>query len=241
MFLCGDVMTGRGIDQILPHPSPPAIYESYVRDARDYVKLAEKKHGPIPRQAESGYIWGDALNLLERMAPDARIINLETSITASDDYWKGKGINYRMHPRNISCLTVAGIDVAVLANNHVLDWGYAGLKETLQTLKMAGINSAGAGRSLAEATSPAVLDIAGKGRVLVFGVGSETSGIPDSWAATPGRPGVDLLPDLSDETVLSIQKRIRAVKHPGDVVVASIHWGRQLGIRHAAVWAEICP
>lgn len=27
LFLCGDVMTGRGIDQILPHPSAPQLYE----------------------------------------------------------------------------------------------------------------------------------------------------------------------------------------------------------------------
>jgi hypothetical protein len=42
LFLCGDVMTGRGVDQILAHPCPPGIQEPYVRDARDYVALAEE-------------------------------------------------------------------------------------------------------------------------------------------------------------------------------------------------------
>ena len=42
LFLCGDVMTGRGIDQALPHPSNPILYEPYIRDARDYVDLAER-------------------------------------------------------------------------------------------------------------------------------------------------------------------------------------------------------
>ena len=41
MFLCGDVMTGRGIDQVLPHPVSPTLYEPYAHDARDYVQLAE--------------------------------------------------------------------------------------------------------------------------------------------------------------------------------------------------------
>jgi poly-gamma-glutamate capsule biosynthesis protein CapA/YwtB (metallophosphatase superfamily) len=36
VFLCSDVMTGRGIDQVLPHPGNPALHEVYVRDARDY-------------------------------------------------------------------------------------------------------------------------------------------------------------------------------------------------------------
>lgn len=229
IFLCGDVMTGRGVDQILPYPNAPPIYESYVRDARDYVELAEKRNGPIPRLADFSYIWGGALDILRRMAPDARIVNLETSITTSDDYWKGKGINYRMHPENIPCLTVAGVDVGVLANNHVLDWGYGGLAETLQTLTKNGIKSAGAGCSLSEARAPAEVEVRDKGRVVVFGFGSESSGIPENWAAMLNRPGIDLLPDLSDETVSNIQKRIRAMKRPGDVVVASIHWGRNWG------------
>ena len=47
LFLCGDVMTGRGIDQILPHPGKPQLHEPWIRDARDYVRLAERENGPI--------------------------------------------------------------------------------------------------------------------------------------------------------------------------------------------------
>src|SRR5688500_10864542 len=49
LFLGGDVMTGRGVDQILRHPSAPDLREAFVRDARDYVDLAELVNGPIPR------------------------------------------------------------------------------------------------------------------------------------------------------------------------------------------------
>ncbi len=135
LFLCGDVMTGRGIDQILPHPSDPAIHEGYMKDARGYVEIAEKVSGPIPRSVAPEYIWGDAPDEMESIAPDLRIINLETSVTKSDDYWEGKQIHYRMHPQNIDCITTTKIDACSLANNHVLDWGYAGLKETLETLR----------------------------------------------------------------------------------------------------------
>jgi hypothetical protein len=79
IFLCGDVMTGRGIDQILPHPCDPLIHENYVKSARDYVRLAEQVNGRIPRAVKFSYIWGAALQELARVQPDARIINLETS------------------------------------------------------------------------------------------------------------------------------------------------------------------
>ena len=127
VFLAGDVMTGRGIDQVLPHPGDPLIHEPYMRSAIGYVELAERANGPIQKPVSFSYIWGDALEEWERVGPDLRIINLETSVTTSDDYWEGKGINYRMHPENIPSLTAAKIDHCSLANNHVLDWGYAGL------------------------------------------------------------------------------------------------------------------
>lgn len=145
LFVGGDVMTGRGIDQILQHPSSPQLSEPYVDSARDYVALAERTHGPIPRRVDGSYIWGAALEELAQRQPDARIVNLETAITTSDAAWPRKGIHYRMHPGNIAALTTAQIDCAVLANNHVLDWGHAGLVETLATLRGAGINTAGAG------------------------------------------------------------------------------------------------
>ena len=133
LFLCGDVMTGRGVDQILAYSCPPGIQEPYVKDARDYIALAEEANGPISRPVPPTYIWGDARAELERVAPDARIINLETSVTTSNEFWPGKGIHYRMHPRNIDCLTAARPDVCVLANNHVLDYSRSGLEETIHT------------------------------------------------------------------------------------------------------------
>jgi len=72
LFLCGDVMTGRGIDQIMLHPTDPALHEPVMHSARDYVQLAEKRSGPIPRAVSFSYIWGDALNELQRISPDVR-------------------------------------------------------------------------------------------------------------------------------------------------------------------------
>ncbi len=229
LFLCGDVMTGRGIDQILPYPSSPEIYEPYMTSAVHYVKIAERSSGPIPRAVDFAYVWGDVLQALEDAAPDARIVNLETAVTSSDDYWPDKGINYRMRPANTPCLTAAGIDCCVLANNHVIDWGYDGLRETLQSLQAAGIQTAGAGRDIAEASAPAVIDLGGQRRVSVFSMGSKSSGIGRAWAAGRRNPGVWLLPDLSMASVESIATQVSAAKHRGDIVIASIHWGGNWG------------
>jgi poly-gamma-glutamate capsule biosynthesis protein CapA/YwtB (metallophosphatase superfamily) len=237
LFLCGDVMTGRGIDQVLPSAGDPLLYESYVRSALQYVALAEARNGPIPRPVDFTYIWGHALTEFERMAPDVRIINLETAVTTSDSYVP-KGINYRMHPKNVGALTAAGIDCAVLANNHVLDWGYAGLTETLQTLEHAGIRTAGAGRDIAAADEPAVIEVGTKGRVLVFSYGVTSSGIPENWAAATDRPGVALLEDLSARTSRRIAEQVNQVKATGDIAVASLHWGGNWGYQIPRQQAE---
>jgi poly-gamma-glutamate synthesis protein (capsule biosynthesis protein) len=229
LFLCGDVMTGRGIDQILPHPADPQLYEPYLTSALQYVRLAERANGPIPRRVDFDYIWGDALKLLADAAPDARIVNLETAVTRSDDAWPGKGINYRMHPANLPCLTAAGIDCCTLANNHVLDWGYAGLQETLTSLQHAGLHSAGAGANSAEAMAPAVIELDGDRRLIVFAMGSPSSGVGRVWAATGQKPGVWLLPELSRAGVEAVARQVDAVRRAGDIVIASIHWGSNWG------------
>jgi poly-gamma-glutamate synthesis protein (capsule biosynthesis protein) len=229
VFLCGDVMTGRGIDQILRFPCDPVLYEPWVKDARRYYQLAEQASGPVPRPVDDHYIWGDALEVWNHFKPDCRIVNLETAITTSDRYWQGKEIHYRMSPRNIGCLTAAGLDCCALANNHLLDWGRPGLTETLASLQHAGIQTAGAGENLLDAQAPAIFDMTPHCRLLVFSMGAPTCGIPFAWAAQEERSGVYLLPDLSDQTARRVSQAITEYLRRGDIVVASIHWGGNWG------------
>ncbi|MCP4975081.1 MAG: CapA family protein, partial [Maribacter sp.] len=172
------------------------------------------------------YIWGDVLKTIKDA--DIRIINLETSITRSNAY-ADKGINYKMHPENIPCLSMVKIDCCVLANNHVLDWGQEGLFETLETLEEVGIDYCGAGRNIDQGKAPSILRRKGNSRVLVFSFGLNSSGIPHNWKATKSKAGVNLLDDLSIETVKYINREITQYKQPYDVVVASIHWGSNWG------------
>jgi hypothetical protein len=224
LFLCGDVMIGRGVDQIMSRSCAPRIFEKVRRSAVEYVDLAERAYGPIPRPVSHAYVWGVALDVLDDKQPVARIVNLETSVTTSEDALP-KGINYRMHPANVAVLSAARIDCVALANNHVLDWGEAGLVETLESLAIAGIPVAGAGRTIADAETPAVLARPNDSRVLVFGLGGPDSGIPRQWSATSTRAGVYRLSDYSDATVEQVARLVTQVKRRGDVVLTSIHWG----------------
>jgi poly-gamma-glutamate synthesis protein (capsule biosynthesis protein) len=226
-MLTGDVMLGRGIDQILPHPSEPRLYERYVQSAEDYVRLAEEKNGPIPRGVEASYVWGDAIGASEREGVDLRIINLETAITTAATP-ACKGINYRMSPCNAQVITAFGTDCCVLANNHVLDWEQDGLVETLATLRELRVSFAGAGVDAAQAEAPGVL-VCGRSRVLVFAFATPSSGVPPNWAADPRCPGVNLLPDLHPDRVATVAEHVMASKEQGDCAIASIHWGGNWG------------
>ncbi len=228
IFLCGDVMTGRGIDQILPHPAEPDLFEPVVRDARDYVALAEQRNGPIPRPVGFDYIWGEASAELDQRRPEARIVNLETSITADGDPAE-KGIHYRMGPGNVPCLTAAKLDCCVLANNHVLDWGPSGLLDTLHTLSAMGVATAGAGTARTTASAPGVVPLERGRRLLVFGFGLGSAGVPLDWAAGAHRPGVNLLYGLSPSIADEVIDQIGQLKRPSDVVVVSLHWGSNWG------------
>lgn len=229
VVLGGDVMTGRGVDQILPNPGDSRLWESQISDARAYVSLVETKSGPIPRPITYSWPWGDALQAVEEIGPAARLINLETSITTSSDAAPGKEVHYRMSPDNLGCLTSFRPDVCVLANNHVLDFGQAGLLDTLAALKAAGLHTAGAGADRREAYEPAITSTSEGGRIVVVAVGAPSSGIPVSWAATPDTSGVAFLEDLSDTTADQISERACEPKRQGDVTVVSIHWGSNWG------------
>lgn len=229
LFLAGDVMTGRGIDQILRHPGDPTLYETWAKSAIDYVHLAERANGPIPRQVGSSYIWGEALTKLDDWGVDARVINLETAVTVNDEPWPHKGINYRMHPANVACITSAKIKACSLANNHVLDWSHDGLAETLTTLTSSGLATTGAGHDSESAWDPAIVEVEPGSRIMIFGFGRTSSGIHPAWRAGPASPGVAIAEGRTSETVDRVSEKLGTRIREHDLVIASIHWGQNWG------------
>ena len=228
LALCGDVMLGRGIDQTLPHPGDPTLYGPYANNANHYVQLAEARHGPIPAERDFDYVWGDALSEFEAFAPDLRLINLETAITAQGKPWPRKPIQYRMNPQNIDVLRCAKIDFCALANNHIMDWGYVSMGETAKTLASKGIAWAGVGHNRARAAKPAILPVPGKGRAIVVSFTTLSGHAPEAWAADEERPGVNLV-DTSDRGFDAVKQSVAGIKQPGDILIASVHAGTNFG------------
>jgi poly-gamma-glutamate synthesis protein (capsule biosynthesis protein) len=235
-------MTGRGVDQALPHPGAPELHEEYVHDARTYLLLAETVNGPIARPVDPSWPWGEVLTEMDGFEPAVRVMNLETSITRSDDVAPGKAVTYRMNPDNLDVLRVAHVDVWTLANNHILDYGVPGLEETVRTMRGAGLCGVGAGMDETEAWRPAAVPANGgdagsddSARVLVASVGDASSGVPRSWRARADHPGVAFLPDLSKATADSVAARLLENSRRGDIAVVSVHWGSNwgYGVPHA--------
>lgn len=228
LLLGGDVMLGRGIDQVLPHPLEPTLQEPLVRDARHYVALAERRSGPIPRHAPLSWPWGDALARIAALQPHLRFVNLETAITTAAEPWPGKRVHYRLHPAHAGSLRLAGIDACSLANNHVLDWGRQGLRDTLQALAAAGVGAAGAGLDAAGACRALRLrprDVPGAPAVRLSAWGHASSGIPSTWAAGARREGVALLPDLAEAGLEAIRRQAPRRRLLGELQVIALHWG----------------
>lgn len=106
LFLAGDVMTGRGIDQILPHPSEPQLFEPWVQSAQEYVALAERRHGPILRPV-------DCCTLANNHVPDRGEIGLLESLRTLHRH----GISVAGAGRNAAAAAApAVIDVAPQAS-----------------------------------------------------------------------------------------------------------------------------
>jgi len=138
--------------------------------------------------------------------------------------WPEKAFNYRMHPDNLMSLKEARIDYCSLANNHTLDFGVAGMLETVKSLNHWKIHWAGVGHNLAEAQRPSIFTRKGK-KFACFSFADHY----DFWAAEEEKPGINYF-DADNHTLealLAMKKRIEYTKildNP-DIIVVSCHWG----------------
>ena len=170
--------------------------------------------------------WGNTLPILRRA--DAVIANLEGPITTHGERWQGswKMFHFKADPAAVDILRAGNVRFVNLANNHILDYGERGLLDTLQALGGAGIAHAGAGRTLAEASAPRLLDING----LKVGFLSATDNMLD-FAATAEKAGTNYVVFRRDSPALDwIGRSVSELKDAGAaLIVLSVHWGHNLG------------
>ncbi len=97
------------------------------------------------------YVFGFMLNKIR--ISDLAITNLECPLTESTKARNKTGPNLKGSLKSSRFLKSAGFNLVTLANNHIMDYGTQGLKDTIKVLKKDKINYVGAGLSLNQAKS----------------------------------------------------------------------------------------
>jgi hypothetical protein len=146
---------------------------------------------------------------------DLAIGNLEGPLCAGGNPTPGK-CTLRGSPAWAPVLKSLNFGLVSLANNHIMDFGPDGLRETLQALDIAGVAHVGAGSNSEEACTAKILSI--KGKRIAF---LARSSVPVSSLcfAGPQTPGVALLDEA--ETLA----KLRRCRQEADIVVLIVHWG----------------
>lgn len=191
LIFAGDVMLGRGVDEAL-------------------------------RLRRPAHPWGDLLPVLE--SADLLLANLECVLTDRTERWtdgRYKPFYFRADPRAVDALVTGRVGFVSIANNHIGDFGWEGLRDTLTVLDRAGIAHAGAGMDRADAHEPARLVRQGA-RVSVLA----SADYPAEWRATPTSPGMNYIPvSLDHANFVEVARQIAAARERADFVIFSIHWG----------------
>lgn len=166
------------------------------------------------RRTNYSYPWGNVLTMLKKT--DFNIINLETTLTTSEDRMS-KVFNFKSDPEHAAVLTAARISAVTIANNHILDFGIRGMKETIAVLDKAGIPHTGAGNTIFEAVKPVIL----KKNNLRIGMLGFTDNEP-GWAATENSPGINF---MRVGEIEKIKNEVDKLRNDVDLLIVSLHWG----------------
>lgn len=190
------------------------------RNVGEYIR----RYGPE-------YPLGPVASLMR--GADLSIANLECALTASNQIWPGapKAFYFGAPPQAVETLLDAGIDMLSLANNHILDFGVAGLQQTLLLLQTHGIHHAGSGNNLDAARAPAIVARNG----IKFGMAAFCDHQAD-FAAAADRPGIAYV-DLEDEpgTLAALRSALELLQQADvDWPLLAIHWGPNMVYRPAA-------
>uniref|UniRef100_UPI00046F2B38 CapA family protein n=1 Tax=Paenibacillus forsythiae TaxID=365616 RepID=UPI00046F2B38 len=149
---------------------------------------------------------------------DLSVINLETPVTERGTE-ANKTFVFKSPPEALNALKAAGVDAVSLANNHTLDMGEQGLRDTLDNLVARGIPFVGAGLDSSEAYSAQYFTRKG----ITIALLGFTRVMPEAgWAAGEGKPGVASAYDSGPAL-----KAIAEARKKADIVAVVVHWGQE--------------
>ncbi|MFB5681180.1 CapA family protein [Paenibacillus terreus] len=150
---------------------------------------------------------------------DLTVGNLETPVTDGGTGAANKTYVYKSSPDALPELAAAGMDVVNVANNHILDQGVSGLKDTLTYLRQYGILYMGAGKNAEEAYAPVYV----KRNGMTIALLGFSRVIPEvSWYAGAKSAGVAGVYDPA-----AALQAIRQASKKADLVIVTAHWGKE--------------
>ena len=177
----------------------------------DHVLEAYDAAGGIDGVLSQGY-------QAEIQAADFFVTNEEFPFSTRGTPAPDKQFTFRVHPEKVKLMQEMGIDLVTLANNHALDYGRDAMLDTIDTLDHAGIRHVGAGKNLAEARKPDVVEL--NGRTFAF-IGATRVYPEADWAAGTDSAGMFSAYDGGAQ----LAEEVKAAKQQADYVIAYVHWG----------------
>ena len=143
--------------------------------------------------------------------------NLETPITTHTVPLGRKPYLFKLHPKLADMIAQLKIDVVSIANNHIMDFGKEGLRDTIEWLNKHNIKYTGAGFNLNEARTPAIFthnDI----EIVFLAYNERPTRYFDATETLSGAAPLNLK---------IIKEDIKKYKHKSSIVLVSLHWGRE--------------
>lgn len=214
LFAGGDIMLDRGVYETLHVKGKGADFPFDGGTAEITSRYCCSSFGwDLPRTKRTGN-EGAFRDLIS--GADIAIANFENP-APNDPSWHTKGTVFSADPKLVDGLVTAGLDYVSLANNHIRDAGGNGLLQTITNLTKRGLKVSGAGKNLAAARKPAILEASGV-KVAILGYDA----IAGYYHATATKIGSAPL------KATYVKQDVAAARKAGaDIVIVFPHWGTE--------------
>jgi poly-gamma-glutamate capsule biosynthesis protein CapA/YwtB (metallophosphatase superfamily) len=153
---------------------------------------------------------------------DLAVVNLETAITDGGTA-QPKQYVFRAPANAFDALANGGVDVATMANNHGLDYGVQGLRDSLAAAHEARFPVIGIGLDDDQAYRAYRATIRGDRIAVIAATQVLDDQLISAWTAGPHKPGL-----ASAKTVPRLLRAVREARASADTVVVFLHWGVEL-------------